>query len=74
MHKVGLHNSDRLLMEAVREVKVLCPLQIHLSHQENSKWLNEIMEFPMIRSKIGNEYFLRFERSLLPHIHSQLIS
>ena len=28
----------------------------------------------MIRSKIGNEYFLRFERSLLPHIHSQLIS
>ena len=42
MHKVGLHNSDRLLMEAVREVKVLCPLQIHLSHQETSKWLNEI--------------------------------
>ena len=38
------------------------------------KGAKRIMEFPMIRSKIGNEYFLRFERSLLPHIHSQLIS
>ena len=27
LHKVGLHTSDRLLLEAVREVKVVCSLR-----------------------------------------------